>query len=159
MEIPRHLGHFISRDIGYALGGVGVEVCLLYKFDRLQHLDTSLASVLFVAAVGWAIGIALQILFSTIGLVTTVWVRMPNSTSIWFYHRLTGQNWKTVNCKVDEANRALRKVLKDEYRRAHYERLVTHVIAGASLAPCALVSSGLLLGGSAGIWGRTWVSN
>jgi hypothetical protein len=144
MEMPKHLGVFISRDIAYALSGVGVEVCLLYKFDRLQHLDLSLAPSLFVAGVGWAIGAALQLSFSTFGLVTTEWVRKPNRISEWFYHRTTGKKWDSRDSEDENANSALRDVLKDESRRAPYERLVTHVIAGASLAPSALLSSALV---------------
>ena len=79
---------------------------------------------------------------SIIGVVTTSQVTDPCSLQRWAYERFENKPWEKLPAdKFDNVGSALEKYLDSEMARAHYERIITQLIVGASIGPCMLLSS------------------
>ncbi len=144
-ELPRNVREFIVRDLIYVVGGGIVLTSFLYRFDRLPDQDTPLAFYLLGAGVAYVLGSSLQDLFSILRLVTTAKYPKPNRLVRWMHRRFTAEEWKDLpELDSSEIRSAIRKVLKDDLCRTHYERTISGMILAATMGPCTLVS-GLLV--------------
>ena len=117
----------------------------LYCFDRLPNKDTPVAFYLLGAGVSYVLGCSLQDLFSIARLVTTAKYPKPNRWVCWMYLRFNNENWKDVpEFNSSELRPTFRELMKDDLRRAHYERAISGLILAATMGPCMLVSSLLI---------------
>jgi len=145
-HLPKSIRDFIGRDVVYVIAGGVLLSSVLYRFDCLPSRDTPLAFYILGIGLAYVVGFALQDLFSIIGLVTTAQVTKPCRLQIWLYERFEKKPWKQLAVtEFENVGSALNKYLKSEIARAHYERTITHMIVGASVGPCMLISSSMIL--------------
>jgi hypothetical protein len=150
-KIPLHIERFITRDVNYLIGGGSILVAFLHAFDELAPTDWPLISQLFAAGIAYVLGYAMQDLFSIWGIVTTAPSSKPPKFLWRAYKRFTGRAWLPRRlCGIDlpgKEGRLVREEFgKNDVARIEYERRVSLMQIGTTMAPCALMVSIILAG-------------
>ncbi len=156
IDIPKGLAQFLARDLVFMAGGSGVTASFLHWLDRLPDKETPAPYFFLALGVSYAVGFALQESFTAIGLVTTRNVYKPRRILKWLFRRYDHLAWRDSISQTDDAQ--LRRFFQDteqsEQWWATHQRIITHMMIGTTLAPCALVSAILLLKKSWPVFGR-----
>ena len=144
-ELPKNVREFIFRDIIYIVGGGIVLISFLYRFDCLPNQNTPVVFYLLGAGLSYVIGLSIQDLFSIARLVTTAKYEKPNRLVRCMYRRFYNEKWKDLpELNSNEVLPAVRKLLRNDLRRAHYERMISGLILASTMGPCMLISSLLI---------------
>ena len=144
-EVPESLKQFIARDLIYVIGGGSVLTTVLYRFDRFPAGEVPVGVQGLTVGIAYVLGYLLQDSFSLIGLVTTARVPKPSRLLKYLYKRFTGEMWRDLGeVQWDQQRPALRNELRDAQERAEYQRVITLMMVGSTMAPSALMVGGLL---------------
>jgi len=146
-EIPKNIAQFVARDLVFITGGAGVLASVLYWLDRSPIRDLPSGYLVLVLGISYAVGFATQEAFHFLCLVTTKNVYSPNRILVWMFERYDHSKWPSgIEATDDDELRSFQRANPPEaHWYANHQRVITHMMIGATLAPCAFISGVLVL--------------
>lgn len=144
-DTPRNTSRFITRDINYLIGGGCIVASFLYSFGLLYF--NSGPAFLFAAGIAYVVGYAVHDWAGIVHLVSTVPVRQAPAQLQWLYRQLTQEQWNDVeDLDLARAEDKLQLGLQNnELAQFNYEKVISLMHVGTTMAPCCWISAALLL--------------
>ncbi len=144
-DLVKAISRFLGRDLPYIIGGVSLILSLEVAFGVRIVRDLSTAHLVFVGAIGYVVGYAVQEFVSLSPIVTTAFRIVPNRFLKWSYRRWS----REIELKIDAAldYHALYYRMQSELspdRLAALERIIVLKTFGTSVGSCWLFSSAAL---------------
>jgi len=141
-ELLKSLRQFIARDLVFVVGGGSVILTFLHRFDRLPSINLPIPWFLLSVGMAWVVGYGLHDAASLIRLVGTdapheAW--KPTRALFWLFTR---QKWEDIDTSLDLDGAPER--IKDQRQNGEYERIITLLMAAATMAPAGLVAASFL---------------
>lgn len=141
-NLPKSVRDFLTRDLVYTIGGGTVLTSFLYSSNRLPISNIPLAFTLLGIGLSYVIGYAIQDLFSISRIVTTAQVPKPNPFLKWVYKRFENKPWEDLpECNFNDVGHAVQSFLDNDFLRAQYERIISHLILGSTIGPCLFIAA------------------
>jgi hypothetical protein len=142
---------FLYRDVVFALGGSTIIIAILYAFQKIPAPGSSIAAYKYIVAAGvsYAIGYAVQDLFSILGLVRTRAAVAPNTFCKLLYRwferapELPHEDFKSE--EYDKARHWLYQEDTPQRYRYNHERTESLKQVGTVFGPCFAISGIILL--------------
>ena len=136
---------FVFRDSVYIFGGGAVIFSILYIYNKLPEENLTPIETIGMIGVSYAIGYAIQDLFTILGLVRTKAAVSPCRFAKYLYRRFERRKPDYPKIEADIYENAKRWLYSDapERFRADHERTESLKQIGTVLGPCFSIS-GLL---------------
>jgi len=138
---------FLYRDVMFVLGGSAIITSWLYKYDRIPSGEPSVAAYILTAGFAYAVGYAVQDIFTIFRIVRTKAGMAPSPFGKFLYRLFERRNVefeKFSNQEYEKAKEWLYRDNKVQRFRADYERIESLKQVGTTLGLCIAISGVIL---------------
>lgn len=142
-EVVKVIGHAITRDLIYVVGGSVIVASFLYAFDRFSTGEMPMLLQLFLVGVSYVLGYAAQELFGFLHITSTEHPPSPPRWAVCLHHRFTHGDWVNIGDKdYQMAEDVLFKQAAELGGRAieRINRIIMLKQIGATMGACGAVA-------------------
>lgn len=99
-EVVKAIGHAITRDLIYVVGGSVIVASFLYAFGRFSTEEMPMLLQLFLAGISYVLGYAAQETFGFLRITSTEHPPSPPRWAVFLFRRFTHKDWVTIDVKT-----------------------------------------------------------